>query len=243
MFFISPPFGNYLQLDRAISIKGSYTLQQRDGLLLQILRTLRYMPRYGGWVNKIGLRNPGIDSAIMDFQKNQTTNSKRQSIYSIAIMNREEILPLVQKIPHNMSLEINISCPNVEKHKDLHSCEDLHQFLHPDRNWCIVKLSPKCSTDTIDYYYHMGFRHFHCCNTLPVAEGGLSGKAIQIYSESLVRYIRDTYGDSCQIVAGGGIHSTFEVEQFRKIGANHISFSTLCFHPWKFVPFYRKYLW
>ena len=158
-------------------------------------------------------------------------------------MQPDEIVPLVEKIPHNMNLEINVSCPNVQKHEGLTSCGDLQQFLHPDRNWCIVKLSPKCSTDTIDQYYRMGFRQFHCCNTLPVIEGGLSGKAIQTYSENLVQYIRNTYGNTCQIIAGGGIHTIHDVEHFRQLGANHFAFSTLCFHPWKFSKFYRKYLW
>ena len=243
MFFISPPFGNYLQLDRAISIKGSYTLTPRDGLLLQILRTLRYFPKYSGWVNKIGLRNRGIDKAIIDFHRDMKNSPKKKIIYSIAIMKPDEIIPLIDKIPKNMDLEINISCPNVQKHEDLQSCKDLQKFLDPRRNWCIIKLSPLCSTDTIDQYYRMGFRQFHCCNTLPVAEGGLSGKIIQPFSEKLIHYIRTTYGDSCEIVAGGGIHTTYDVEHFRKVGANHFAFSTLCFNPWKFSSFYRKYLW
>ena len=31
MFFISPPFGNYLLLPNTINIKGSYTLEPRPG--------------------------------------------------------------------------------------------------------------------------------------------------------------------------------------------------------------------
>jgi len=42
MLFISPPFGNYLELPDTRSIKGSFTLQKRDGLLFQIISTLRY---------------------------------------------------------------------------------------------------------------------------------------------------------------------------------------------------------
>ena len=61
MLFISPPFGNYIQLPNTMSIKGSYTLEPRPGLILQILKTLRlvkYNDTYS-WINKIGLRNPG----------------------------------------------------------------------------------------------------------------------------------------------------------------------------------------
>ena len=42
MFFINPPFGNYLNLPNTISIKGSYTLEPRSGLFTQIFKTLRY---------------------------------------------------------------------------------------------------------------------------------------------------------------------------------------------------------
>ena len=68
MFFISPPFGNYLNLNNTMSIKGSYTLEPRSGLLSQIAKTLRYSFVYNGWVNKIGLRNPGIDYAIKNYK-------------------------------------------------------------------------------------------------------------------------------------------------------------------------------
>ena len=37
MFFISPPFGNYVNLPKTKRIHGSFTLEKRDGLLLQIV--------------------------------------------------------------------------------------------------------------------------------------------------------------------------------------------------------------
>ena len=80
MIFISPPFGNYILTDKTISIKGSYTLYPRHGLLGRIIKTLRYSPTNNGWINQIGLRNPGIDYAIQDFHKKQMDKSKRQTI-------------------------------------------------------------------------------------------------------------------------------------------------------------------
>ena len=64
MLLISPPFGNYLSLAKVISITGSFTLESQDGLLFQTINTLRYSFDYEGWINKIGLRNKGIDYAI-----------------------------------------------------------------------------------------------------------------------------------------------------------------------------------
>ena len=81
MIFINPPFGNYFSFENTISIKGSFTLEPRDGLFLQIIKTLRYSFEKSGWINKIGLRNPGLDYAIKNYEKN--------SIVSIAILNKK----------------------------------------------------------------------------------------------------------------------------------------------------------
>ena len=64
MFFIGPPFGNYISLPNTISISGSFTLNERSGLYSQIIKTLYYSYEHNGWVNKIGLRNKGIDWAL-----------------------------------------------------------------------------------------------------------------------------------------------------------------------------------
>ena len=53
MLFISPPFGNYISLPHCKSIKGSYTLEPRPGLLKQIWNTLYYDNTMHGWVNKM----------------------------------------------------------------------------------------------------------------------------------------------------------------------------------------------
>ena len=84
-FFISPPFGNYIQLPHTTPIKGSFTLEARDGLFKQVIKTLRYSYKYNGWVNKIGLRNKGLDWAIKKY------GNDNKSIISIAIMEENEI--------------------------------------------------------------------------------------------------------------------------------------------------------
>ena len=83
MLFISPPFGNYLSFQDSVSIKGSYTLHARSGLFLQIIKTLRYSFENKGWINKIGLRNKGIDYGLQHYRP-------EKDIISIAI-----IFPLV----------------------------------------------------------------------------------------------------------------------------------------------------
>ena len=57
MYFISAPFGNFLQFENAISVTGTFTYHPRPGRLKQILRTLRYVKTEAGrgWRNQLGL--------------------------------------------------------------------------------------------------------------------------------------------------------------------------------------------
>ena len=228
MIFISPPFGNYLSMNNTISIKGSYTLEPRYGLFFQILSTLRYSFKDSGWINKIGLRNPGIDYAIKNYDK--------KSIISIAILNQHEIPKLLEKIPEEMNLEINISCPNAEK-KMIEN--DINKFINNKREWCIVKVSPFCTFEKLDKYYNDGFRQFHCCNTIPTYRGGLSGTSIIPYTSRLIENIKSKYPDTT-VIAGGGIRTRNEINIYKLYGANHFSISTLCFNPILFYKFYKS---
>ena len=231
MFFINPPFSNYLNLPNTMSIKGSYTLDKREGLFLQIIKTLRYSFENGGWTNKIGLRNPGIDYAIKNYKKGSY-------IVSIAILNKNEIPEILKRIPKDMDIELNVSCPNAENRM----CTDgLNKFINETRDWCIIKLSPTCDTKLIDDYYKQGFRQFHCSNTIPVKEGGLSGKSIIPYSNNLIKYINTNYKDT-EIIGGGGITKIGDMNNYRLVGANHFSASTVFFCPYLSRRLYLDYL-
>ena len=225
MIFISPPFGNYIHLPNTIPIRGSFTLNERPGKWGQILKTLRYIPHLNGWVNKIGLRNPGIDYAIKTYRKGQ--------IISIAIMDQKEIKPIVDKIPDDMDIELNVSCPNTDKHM---INKGLKVFLNKKRDWCIIKLPPINYQEDFDRYYNEGFRQFHLSNTLPTKYGGLSGPLLKPYTQKNIQYIRKFY-PKCIIIAGGGIRSIKDIDEYKNSGANHFSVSTLFFHPFKTFSF------
>ena len=60
-----------------------------------------------------------------------------------------------------MDIELNVSCPNAEKHM---VTEGLGRFICSDRTWCIIKLSPKADKGVIDGFYRE-IRQFHCSNT------------------------------------------------------------------------------
>ena len=69
----------------------------------------------------------------------------------------------------------------------------LQNFLNEKRKWCIIKLSPTIDTKLVDLYYKQGFRQFHCSNTLPIKNGGLSGAVLIPFNNKLITYIKSTY--------------------------------------------------
>jgi dihydroorotate dehydrogenase len=229
MLFINPPFGNYFSLPKTKSIRGSFTLHPRPGLIGQIIKTLHYSSKYDGWVNKIGLRNPGLQWAINKYSRND--------IISIAILDSSEIPEILKILPKTQNIELNASCPNIDKGI---FTNNLSKFQNNSREWCIVKLSPTADSDLIDSYYKQGFRQFHCSNTLKVAEGGLSGLALIPYTLKHIYHLRK-YND-VTIIAGGGVYNWHTYVKYKLAGADHISISTVFFHPFKFLKLYSRYL-
>ena len=135
-----------------------------------------------------------------------------------------------------MNVEINVSCPNAEKKM---IDEDINLFLNDKRKWCILKLSPTCEFASIDKYYKMGFRQFHCSNTIPVKECGLSGKSLIPYNKKLIKHIDENYKDTT-IIAGGGITTIDDIIMYKDLGAKHFAFSSVMFHPLKFLTLYYQ---
>ena len=223
--FISPPFGNWLNFPHTISIIGSYTVEKRPGLIIQILKTLRYSFSYSGWINKIGLRNRGVDHGIEKYDKNK--------ILSVAILEKKDIDILLEKIPEHYNLELNISCPNLEKDPIK---EDLQKFIQ-NRKWCILKLSHLVTQEEIDNYYNIGFRQFHISNTFPTKEGGVSGSFLIKRNLETIKELRKNHPDTI-IIGGGGIRTFKDAENYMSAGANHLSVSTLIFSPIDFCKFY-----
>lgn len=230
MLFISPPFGTYISLPKCKSIKGSYTLEERKGLISQIFKTLYYDNSLNGWVNKIGLRNKGIDHGLKYY-------NHKSDILSIAILKESDIDTFIKKIPNDTNLEINVSCPNLNK--ELVN-NNLQKFINKDRKWCILKCGPLTNEQQLDNYYKIGFRQFHFSNTLPVRNGGLSGQSLIPYTQSLSKYMKTKY-ENTTIICGGGIQSINEINNY-KYGDHH-SISTILFNPFKFSKLYLDYLY
>ena len=217
--FIAAPFGNYIKTKNTISVSGSWTVEKRTGRIVQIVKTLRYTKR--GWVNKIGLRNPGLTIGL--------PKHKTGEVFSIAGIEKDDWRLFAEKIPNDFNIEVNMSCPNI----DAHYIDGIEDFEPDTRNWYIGKISPLTTFQELDEYINkFRFKQIHACNTLPIDKGGLSGKELIPYTSKFVKHIKDSYPD-IEVVAGGGIDSVKDIEYYKNIGADHISLGTVCFNPLK----------
>src|SRR3989338_10749065 len=102
-FLISAPFGNYITHKKCTSVCGTYTLHKRGTWIKRLYRAIKTIrPIKNGWVNNMGLQNPGINS-IKKFDP--------EKIYSITAIEGEEWDGLINLIPKEIAVELNLSCP------------------------------------------------------------------------------------------------------------------------------------
>jgi dihydroorotate dehydrogenase len=216
-FLISPPFGNYISHAQCTSVKGSFTLDRRPGLIWHTLKSLR--PVKGGWVNRIGLRNVGL--AKVSFRDG--------CVYSVVGLDEDDWTDMLPRIPEDTMVEINLGCPNVHKY----GIEPHVISLYHERFWTIVKVP---ATDLADEVVALAIDHgadyLHLANTIPTPRGGESGKRCKELNLPLVERVRKRYPD-VKIIAGGGIYSHQDVLDYEAAGANHFSLSTVWFNPFR----------
>ena len=226
--FISAPFGNYIKSKRTISVHGTFTRNPRGNRLWSVLKSLRYDRRLGGWVNKLGLPNPGLHQGLCN------VDNKPSDVLSISEIKRGDFQKMNNIIPLDQSLEINFSCPNLGKKLPLDGAGIFTKVK--SREWCIAKLSPLTDGDELEFVIeHLGFKQIHLSNTLPLpnGRGGLSGATLKPYTLELIDLVRERWGDSVTVIAGGGVTDFSGVMDYLLAGANHVSLGSVCFNPFK----------
>lgn len=217
--YIAAPFGNYISTKNTISVIGTFTHKRRKGLILQILKTLRYDFQEKCWLNALGLRNPGITEGVRRY------NNESNQVLSIAAIEPQDYDYLNAIIPIDTRLEINISCPNITHFQDYLKGLPQFAFRNP-----IIKLSPNIDNEVIDYLIESKFTHFHASNTLKTFRGGRSGSILKPYTLQTIEYIRKRIGDKGRIIAGGGITNMNDIEEYIQGGADDVSLGTVCFN-------------
>ncbi|WP_407651282.1 hypothetical protein [Candidatus Bandiella euplotis] len=106
----------------------------------------------------------------------------------------------------------------------------------------IIKVPPsKNHISIIEHYQRCGVKYFHLFNSFPTKNGGASGEVIREHYLRLVKRVNRVFGDSIQIIGGGGIQSVADILAYSEAGAEFFSVSTLFFHPLKLIKFIKDY--
>ena len=237
--FIAAPFGNWIKPVGCIPVVGTYTLEPRGNVLWSAVRSLRYDFKSQGWTNTLRLPNPGVKVGL------ERIVSKNE-ILSIAEVNRGDFKELVQIIPIDQSIELNLSCPNLGKSLPWDSAEVFAKYkgTNWEREWCIAKVGPLTTPEQLEFLIdELGFTQLHFSNTLPLGGGrggGLSGVTLRPYTLELIRLVRENWGDAVTIIAGGGVNDFGAVYEYLNEGANHVSLGSVCFNPFKLRKILKK---
>ena len=229
-YFIAAPFGNWIKPVGCIPVTGTYTLHPRGNRLWSVLRTLRYNFKMRGWTNRLQLPNPGVKVGL--------ERTSGNDVLSIAEVQRGDFKELVQIIPIDQSVELNLSCPNLGKSLPWDSAEVFTKYKGTswERKWCIAKLSPLTTPEQLEFLIDdIRFTQLHFSNTLPWGKGtgGLSGSVLRPYTLELIRLVRENWGDAVTIIAGGGVSDFGAVYEYLNEGANHVSLWSVCFNAFK----------
>ncbi|MEM9915662.1 MAG: hypothetical protein AAF911_11935 [Planctomycetota bacterium] len=226
---ISAPFGNYIRPDGCTATLGTFTVQARPGRIPQILKTVRYYPRLKAWVNKIGLRNPGLGWVEKKVAADKLDVADK--LVSIHGFNDEDWFDLVDRLAalRPLGMELNMSCPNVG-HIDWPA--ELFQRAVDTGVPVVVKLPPVNYQAMAEMAFAQGVRAFHCCNTLPVPAGGMSGWPLKPVALQCIRELREQpWGREIVIVGGGGIRSVTELDEYRDAGVDAFAIGTITMNP------------
>ena len=231
MMFISAPFGNWVKPIGCIPVTGTYTLEPRGNVLWSAIKSLRYNTKHKGWTNNMGLPNPGVKVGLERHIYGE--------VLSIAEIERNDFKKLYSLIPERMSVELNLSCPNI-RNLPWDSTEIFARNTEK-RKWCICKVSPTVTPEELEFLItKLGFTQIHASNTLPIQGcGGLSGRTLIPYTLGTIRLIREEWPE-VTIIAGGGVDSFGAVYEYLKEGADHVSLGSVCFNPFKLRKILKK---
>lgn len=227
-------------------ITKTVTLKPREGNPLP-----RIAETPGGMLNSIGLANVGVESFL------QSKLPELESLNTAVIVNIagdtvEEYCLLLQKIaPHPRvdAIEVNVSCPNVEKGglafgADAAVVEELTHCLRPETEKpLILKLTPNVTDiqsiaaaaesagadalSLINTVLGMGVNIRTRKPLLARVTGGLSGPAIKPIA--LAKVYQASQAVSIPVIGLGGILSGEDAVEFFIAGASAIQVGTLNF--------------
>jgi len=229
---VSAPFGNYIQPAGCTATLGTFTALRRGGVInraWRVLLTVRYYRRMKAWVNRIGLRNPGIDWLVDKCTAGRVDVSDK--LVSIHGFCAEDWYTLLEKTAalRPLGIELNMSCPNVGH---IAWPEDLFARAHATGVPIVVKVPPVNYDTMVEQAVAAGLRTFHCCNTLPNPGGGMSGTPLKHVALQCIQDLRrKPYWGELTVIGGGGIYQPDDVDSYADLGVKHAAVGTKLMNP------------
>lgn len=229
---IGAPFGNYIQPAGCTATLGTFTAARRGGLAnraWRILITVRYYRRMRAWVNKIGLRNPGIDWLVAKVQDGKIDVSDK--LVSIHGFTPEDWWALLDKTANlkPLAIEMNMSCPNVGH---ISWPPELFEKAVATGVPIIAKIPPVNYDTMAEQAFAAGVRMLHCCNTLPNPGGGMSGTPLKHVALQCIQELQKMpYWDELTVIGGGGIYMPDDIDAYADLGVKHVAIATKLFNP------------
>lgn len=226
---LSPPMSNLRFFSPArgtVRVLGTYTLNRRRGLW-RVLTTLKRAE--GGWVNSVGLRNGGIQTA-----------PNKEVILSVSALNQSDWVPLLEalKTKHRLTgVELNVSCPNaVVGMVPVGVVRELREVF----DHVIVKVPHALPLNHAGRLIDMGVEYVHVSNTRPSPQGAMSGTSLIEQNIKTIKGIK-MIRPEVRVIAGGGIYDLETMLRYEDAGADHLSLGTVLFNPLKSRRLIRSY--
>lgn len=209
--------------------------------------TPRIAETYGGMLNSIGLQNPGVNHFVNQELK-QLEKRDVAVIVNVVGTSIEEYVKVVEVLDKTEAdiLEINISCPNIDKGGMSFGIEPVMagQITRAIRRKTgkpiFIKLTPNAGdiTEVARAVESEGADGISMINTIlgmkidvrrrkPVLEkviGGLSGPCIMPIAVRMIYQVRQAV--KIPIIGGGGITSGLDAAEFLMAGAQAVSVGT-----------------
>lgn len=229
---VGAPFGNYIQPAGCTATLGTFTAARRGGVInraWRILLTVRYYRRMRAWVNKIGLRNPGIDWLVAKAASGKIDVSDK--LISIHGFTPDDWWALLDKAAalRPLAIEMNMSCPNVGH---IAWPPELFEKAVATGVPIIAKIPPVNYDTMVEQAVAAGVRILHCCNTLPNPGGGMSGTPLKHVALQCIQDLRTKpYWNDLTVIGGGGIYTPEDVDAYAELGVKHVAIATKLFNP------------
>lgn len=209
--------------------------------------TPRIAETYGGMLNSVGLQNPGVNAFVA---QELSVLEKKDVVVIVNVVGAsiEDYVKVVERLDETKAdiLEINISCPNVDKGGmsfgvDPWMAANIIKAVRKTTSKPIfVKLTPNVTdiTEIARAVESQGADGISMINTLlgmkidvhkkqPVLAktmGGLSGPCIMPIAVRMVYQVRQAV--KIPIIGGGGITSGLDAAEFIMAGARAVSVGT-----------------